>query len=78
MAHSMALARDNVMGCTLFDDADVHTWQEGEDITTRLLRAIAAACAAEPGLNAWFDGDAHTRRMLGRIDVAIAVDTPDA
>jgi 2-oxoisovalerate dehydrogenase E2 component (dihydrolipoyl transacylase) len=77
MAQSMALARDNVMGCTLFDDADLHEWRDDPDITTRLLRAIGAGCAAEPGLNAWFDGDAQTRRTLSHIDVAIAVDTPD-
>jgi pyruvate dehydrogenase E2 component (dihydrolipoamide acetyltransferase) len=77
MAQSMALARDNVMGCTLFDDADLHEWRDDQDITSRLLRAVAAGCAAEPGLNAWFDGTAQTRRTLQHIDVAIAVDTPD-
>jgi 2-oxoisovalerate dehydrogenase E2 component (dihydrolipoyl transacylase) len=77
MAQSMALARDNVMGCTLFDDADLHEWADGQDITSRLLRAIGAGCAAEPALNAWFDGTAQTRRMLEHIDVAIAVDTPE-
>jgi 2-oxoisovalerate dehydrogenase E2 component (dihydrolipoyl transacylase) len=77
MAHSMAVSRDNVMGCTLFDDADLHDWQPEQDITSRILRAIAKGCAAEPGLNAWFDGDALTRRLLSQIDVAIAVDTPE-
>ncbi len=32
---------------------------------------------AEPGLNAWFDGEAQTRRLLARVDVGIAVDTPE-
>jgi pyruvate dehydrogenase E2 component (dihydrolipoamide acetyltransferase) len=77
MAQSMARARDNVMGCTLFDDADLHEWLENQDITIRLLRAIAEGCAAEPGLNAWFHGDAQTRRMLSHVDVAVAVDTPE-
>ena len=77
MAQSMALARDTVVGCTLFDDADLHDWHAEQDITSRILRAIAAGCAAEPGLNAWFDGEALIRRMLSHIDVAIAVDTPD-
>jgi 2-oxoisovalerate dehydrogenase E2 component (dihydrolipoyl transacylase) len=77
MAQSMATSRDNVMGCTLFDDADLHSWQAGQDITSRILRAIGEACAAEPGLNAWFDGESLTRRVLSQIDVAIAVDTPD-
>jgi 2-oxoisovalerate dehydrogenase E2 component (dihydrolipoyl transacylase) len=77
MAQSMSLARDTVMGCTLFDDADLHHWRAGQDFTTRLLRAIAAGCRAEPGLNAWFDGDAQTRRLLARVDVAMAVDGPE-
>jgi 2-oxoisovalerate dehydrogenase E2 component (dihydrolipoyl transacylase) len=77
MAQSMSLARDSVMNCTLFDDADLHQWNKGQDITTRVLRAIAVGARAEPGLNAWFDGEAQTRRLLARIDVGIAVDTPE-
>jgi pyruvate dehydrogenase E2 component (dihydrolipoamide acetyltransferase) len=73
----MSLSRDNVAGCTLFDDADLHDWSKGEDFTTRLLRAIAAGCAAEPGLNAWFDGESQSRRIMDRVDIAMAVDTPD-
>jgi 2-oxoisovalerate dehydrogenase E2 component (dihydrolipoyl transacylase) len=77
MAQSMSLARDSVMNCTLFDDADLHRWGKGQDFTTRLLRAIAAGCRAEPGLNAWFDGAAQSRRLLPKVDVAMAVDAPD-
>ena len=77
MAQSMAVSRDNVMGCTLFDDADLHGWQPEQDITSRLLRAIAEGCSAEPGLNAWFDGESLTRQVLTQIDVAIAVDTSE-
>jgi pyruvate dehydrogenase E2 component (dihydrolipoamide acetyltransferase) len=77
MAQSMSMARDSVMQCTLFDDADLHHWAKGQDFTIRLLRAIAAGCRAEPGLNAWFDGEAQSRRLLPRVDVAMAVDAPD-
>jgi 2-oxoisovalerate dehydrogenase E2 component (dihydrolipoyl transacylase) len=77
MAQSMSMARDTVMQCTLFDDADLHHWAQGQDFTIRLLRAIAAGCRAEPGLNAWFDGEAQSRRLLARVDVAMAVDAPD-
>ncbi len=77
MAQTMTYARDTVMGCTLFDDADLHDWRLDEDITSRLLRAVSEACAAEPALNAWFDGRSPSRRMLSHIDVAIAVDTPE-
>jgi pyruvate dehydrogenase E2 component (dihydrolipoamide acetyltransferase) len=77
MAQSMSLARDNVTNCTLFDDADLHQWREGEDFTTRLLRAIAAGCQAEPALNAWFDGNTQTRRVMAHVNVGMAVDTAD-
>jgi 2-oxoisovalerate dehydrogenase E2 component (dihydrolipoyl transacylase) len=77
MAQSMTLSRDNVMECTVFDDADIEGWQPGGDYTVRLLRAIAAGCAAEPGLNAWFDGSTHGRRIFQPIHVGIAVDTQD-
>jgi pyruvate dehydrogenase E2 component (dihydrolipoamide acetyltransferase) len=75
MSQSMALARDNIATCTIFDDADLHHWREGEDFTTRLLRAIAAGCEAEPALNAWFDGATQTRRLMPRVDIGMAVDT---
>jgi pyruvate dehydrogenase E2 component (dihydrolipoamide acetyltransferase) len=76
MAQSMTLARDNVASCTIIDDADIHDWRQGEDFTPRLLRAIAAGCKAEPALNAWFDGATQTRRPMPRVDVGMAVDTP--
>ncbi len=75
MHQSMSLARDNVMNCTLFDDADLHDWRKGEDFTIRLLRAIGFAAAAVPALNAWYDGESQSRRMMDRVDVAMAVDT---
>jgi pyruvate dehydrogenase E2 component (dihydrolipoamide acetyltransferase) len=77
MHQSMSLARDNVMNCTLFDDADLHDWRKGEDFTIRLLRAIGTAAAAVPALNAWYDGENQSRRLMERVDVGMAVDTPD-
>jgi pyruvate dehydrogenase E2 component (dihydrolipoamide acetyltransferase) len=73
----MSLARDNVTNCTVCDDADLHHWRAGQDITTRLLRAIATACQAEPALNAWYDGNTQSRRLMPRVDVGMAVDTGD-
>jgi pyruvate dehydrogenase E2 component (dihydrolipoamide acetyltransferase) len=77
MAQSMALSRDSVMACSLFDDADLHAWGAGRDYTTRVLRAIAAGVRTEPGLNAWFDGHSHSRTLFEQIDIGIAVDTID-
>ena len=77
MAQSMSLSRDTVMNCTLFDDVDLHDWRKGEDFTIRLLRAIGFASATEPALNAWYDTENQSRRLMGRVDVAMAVDSPD-
>ena len=43
----------------------------------RLIRAIVAACKAEPSLNAWYDSQRIGRWVLKKIDLGIAVDTPD-
>jgi pyruvate dehydrogenase E2 component (dihydrolipoamide acetyltransferase) len=77
MAQSMAVSRDSVMECTVFDDADIEGWKPGGDYTGRLLRAISEGCRAEPGLNAWFDGASQGRRVFQPIHVGIAVDTPE-
>ena len=77
MAHAMALSRDSVANCTLFDDADLHAWIRKSDYTVRLLRALAEAAKAEPALNAHFDGESSTRKVFNRVDVAVAVDTPE-
>ena len=77
MAQSMSASRDHIAQCTLFDDADIHYWAHGQDITARLLRAIAAGCRAEPALNGFFDGGSMSRQLESRVDIAIAVDTPE-
>ncbi|NGX14886.1 dihydrolipoamide acetyltransferase family protein [Wenzhouxiangella sp. XN24] len=77
MAQSMSAARDLVSQCTIFDDADIHHWVPGQDITARLLRAIAVACRAEPALNGFYDGENMSRQLESRVDIAIAVDTPE-
>jgi len=77
MALSMSQAQAEVALVTVTDDADVQSWPEDEDITLRLVRAISVACRAEPSLNAWYDGRAIGRRVLEKIHLGIAVDTPD-
>ncbi len=75
MAQRMAAAHAEVARATVTDEADIDDWRKGEDVTIRLARAIAAACAAEPSLNAWYNADAGERRVIKRIDLGIAVDT---
>jgi pyruvate dehydrogenase E2 component (dihydrolipoamide acetyltransferase) len=77
MHASMSKSRSEVAECTLFDDADIHGWMPGQDITVRIVRAIVAGCRAEPELNAWYDGEKLERTLHERVDLAMAVDTPD-
>ncbi len=77
MAANMAMAHGEVASATLMDDADIHAWPAGTDVTIRLVRAIVAGCKAEPSLNAWFDSKAGSRRLVRKVDIGIAVDTPD-
>ncbi len=75
MARSMAQAHAEVADVTVNEDADIGDWPERTDTTLRLIRAIIAACRAEPALNAWYDAHAMGRRVLDRIDLGMAVDT---
>jgi pyruvate dehydrogenase E2 component (dihydrolipoamide acetyltransferase) len=77
MQSAMSKSRSEVAECTIFDDADVHGWIPGNDITARIVRSIVAGVRAEPGFNAWYDGEQVARQIHERIDLAMAVDTPD-
>lgn len=77
MAQSMTLAHAEVASATLMDDADIDAWPEGTNIMLRLMRAVVAACRAEPSLNAWYDSQAVGRRLMKNVDIGIAVDTND-
>lgn len=77
MAQNMAFANSEVASATVIDDADIHAWPAHTDVSMRLVRAMVAGCRAEPSLNTWYDGRAMARRVLRKIDIGIAVDTPD-
>ncbi|HEY2396257.1 MAG TPA: 2-oxo acid dehydrogenase subunit E2 [Rudaea sp.] len=77
MARVMADAHAKVVPTTICDDADIHAWQPGNDVTVRLIRALVSACKTVPALNAWFDGDSLTRTLHPHVDIGIAVDTED-
>jgi 2-oxoisovalerate dehydrogenase E2 component (dihydrolipoyl transacylase) len=82
MANTMSQSRDEVMPATVTDDAILHAWTLSaagpkQDLTMRLLRALVAGCRAEPALNAWYDHVEIGRRVLDKIHVGIAVDTPE-
>jgi len=73
MAKVMVKSHQQVVPVTLF--ADVPLAREPNDMTVTVAKAIAFACAKEPALNVWFDGDKLSRRLLNFVDLGIAVDT---
>lgn len=77
MAQNMELATAEVASATIMDDADIECWPADTHIMYRLLRALVAGCRAEPALNAWYDSEKVGRWVLKKVDVGIAVDTPD-
>ncbi len=77
MVRSMAAAHAEVVPTTLMDDADLHAWSPGEDITVRLIRSLVVASAAEPAMNAWLNAKEGTLRRHSRVDVGIAIDHAD-
>lgn len=78
MAQTMSQSRDEVMHTTVTDDAVLHAWGAAkQDTTLRLIRAMAAGVKAEPCLNAWFDQTEIGRRILPKIHLGMAVDTPE-
>jgi len=76
MARSMTLSHAEVPLSNVCDDADIHAWRARGDYMLRLMRALIGAWRAEPALNAWYDPASDSRILLGHIDLAIAVDTP--
>ncbi len=77
MAQNMMLANAEVASATIMDDADIHAWMGGGNVMVRLIRAVVAGCKAEPSLNAWYDSQRIGRYVVPKIDLGIAVDTPD-
>ncbi|MFH1599274.1 MAG: 2-oxo acid dehydrogenase subunit E2, partial [Pseudomonadota bacterium] len=77
MVRTMSQAHAEVVPTSLMDDADINAWAPGEDIMARMIRAIAVAAEAEPSMNAWLNAKEGTLRRHARVDVGIAVDSPE-
>ena len=77
MAQNMELATAEVASATIMDDADIDAWPAATATNLRLIRALVAGCRAEPALNAWYDSEKIGRWVMKKIDIGIAVDTPD-
>jgi 2-oxoisovalerate dehydrogenase E2 component (dihydrolipoyl transacylase) len=74
MAINMAKSHAEVVPATVWDEADIGSWTEHNDVTVRLVRAVAAGCKAEPILNSWYDSHAMTIQIFDHIDLGLAVD----
>lgn len=77
MAINLAAAGREAVPASLFDQVSIDHWPKPTDITIRLIHALVAGCQAEPGANAWFDGSNLSLRRIRRIDLGVAVNTPD-
>lgn len=77
MARVMSESHAQVVATSIMDDADIHRWAHGQDITVRLLRSLWAGARVEPGLNAWYDGEQSMRMLHKCMHVGMAVDTED-
>lgn len=78
MIQSMQASQAQVVPVTLTGEANIQGWVGKEDMSCRILKALCAACKAEPNLNAYFDADNATLYRQEHVNCGIAVDTPEA
>ncbi len=77
MVNTMTQSHQEVVPVTIFDDADIGSWGNGEDITVRLIQAICDAAKEEGALNAWYDKHNVARRLFTDVNLGLATDTED-
>ncbi len=77
MAITMTQSHSEVVPVLLVDDADIHAWSAGMDVTARMVRAVIAACKAEPGLNTYYYGKTMTRQWQESVNIGLAMDAPE-
>jgi len=77
MLNSMVLSHAEVVPVSIFDEADIHLWKPGTDITVRLIRAIIHATIKEPALNAWFDTKHSARQCFNEVHLGLAMDNDE-
>lgn len=77
MLHSMVLSHAEVVPVSIFDEADLHNWAPGTDITVRLIKAIIQASKEEPALNAWFDTKHSARQCFDEVHLGLAMDNEE-
>src|SRR5260221_12346981 len=73
----MEQSHAEIVPASVYDEADIESWIENGDITVRLIRAMVAGCRASPILNAWYNGQDKTVRIIEKISVGMAINTDD-
>ncbi|QRN03705.1 2-oxo acid dehydrogenase subunit E2 [Legionella sp. MW5194] len=77
MLNSMVQSHQDVVPVSIFDEADIECWKDGNDITARLIRAICDACKVEPALNAWFNTQHGARKCFDEVHLGLAMDSDE-
>ena len=77
MLNSMVQSHAEVVPVSIFDEADIHSWSAGTDITVRLIRAMIHASEKEPALNAWFDTKHGARQCFKEVHLGLAMDNDE-
>lgn len=77
MIQSMVQSHQEVVLVSIFDDADIHAWVPGTDITVRLIQAIVDACKVEPALNSWYHHAQSAREVHEHVNLGLAMDMPE-
>jgi len=77
MAQKMEQSHAEIVPASVHDEADVEGWIAGGDVTVRLIKAMVAGCRASPILNAWYNGQDKTVRIIDKIHVGMAINTDD-
>ncbi len=76
MAQNLSKIHQETVPITLMDDADIEHWQNS-DKTLKIIRAIQAACAKAPTLNAHFKSNPYSLEIIKEINLGLAIDTPN-
>ncbi len=77
MLNSMVESHREVVPVSIFDEADISSWQEKTDITVRLIHAIKDAIKKEPALNGWFNGAHSARKCFKELHLGLAMDSEE-
>lgn len=77
MAQAMMQSHRDIVPVTIVEDADISHLPPKTDMTVLLFKAMVAAAAAEPAMNAWFDGKHMELKKFAEVNIGMALDTAE-